>query len=167
MKIIDNFLDKKNLLILKSLIESPKFTWFWQEYMTEGRGYYFAHFLYSGNKISSNYFEAFAPLLDKMNMAAILQLRVNMVLKEPRPYECDWHVDYEFPHAKTAIFYFTTCNAYTLIDDVKQHKVDSVENRLVVFDCLTKHKVVTQTDTKRRLILNMNYFSNEPNNKKR
>jgi len=37
-------------------------------------------------------------------------------------------------------------------------KVNSVENRLIIFDSNEKHRAVTTTDTSRRVVINFNYF---------
>ena len=79
-----------------------------------------------------------------------------------------WHSDQErsyYSFAKpgelhanltTAIFYMNTNNGYTLLET--EEKIESVENRLVVFPCDMLHTGVSQTDTKIRVTLNLNFF---------
>jgi hypothetical protein len=49
-------------------------------------------------------------------------------------------------------------NGATILDDTKKIKIDSIENRMVVFDSQIKHCALIQSDSKRRIILNINYF---------
>ena len=56
----------------------------------------------------------------------------------------------------TVVFYLNTNNGYTLFEDGT--KVDSVANRMVVFDGTTKHTGSTHTDGDRfRFVLNINF----------
>jgi hypothetical protein len=36
--------------------------------------------------------------------------------------------------------------------------IDSVENRILIFDTAISHKMISATDAKRRIIINLNYF---------
>jgi hypothetical protein len=73
-------------------------------------------------------------------------------------YESSWHTDLDDGNSKTAIMYMTTCNAKTLLDVEKEIiNVDSVENRILIFDTDIRHKMISATDTKRRIIINLNY----------
>jgi Rps23 Pro-64 3,4-dihydroxylase Tpa1-like proline 4-hydroxylase len=64
--------------------------------------------------------------------------------------------DTEFNNT-TAIFYLNNNNGYTIFEDGS--KVDSVENRLVVFNSNVMHSGVSQTDSKVRCVINLNYIS--------
>jgi hypothetical protein len=80
------------------------------------------------------------------------------ISKEDR-YESSWHVDYPDGDSKTAILYMTTCNAKTMIEVEKEIiGIDSVENRILIFDTAISHKMISATDAKRRIIINLNYF---------
>ena len=54
-------------------------------------------------------------------------------------------------------YYVNTNNGYTEFES-NGMKVDSVENRLIIFDSNEKHRAVTTTDTPRRSVINFNYF---------
>jgi hypothetical protein len=66
-----------------------------------------------------------------------------------------FHTDYEYK-CKTAILYMNTCNGYTQFENGE--KVLSEENKIIVFDSNLKHAAVNQTDTKQRIVININYF---------
>ena len=65
------------------------------------------------------------------------------------------HIDYPFPH-KGAILSLNTCNGYTKLEDGT--KVDSVANRILLFDASTPHCSTTTSDTTARFNININYF---------
>ena len=65
------------------------------------------------------------------------------------------HVDYPFPH-KGAIFYLNTNNGLTILED--KVEVESIENRLLLFDSSKQHKSTTCTDDKCRINVNFNFF---------
>ena len=98
-------------------------------------------------------------LLYKLKISSLLQVRANMTISKKDSYESSWHVDYPDGDSKTAILYLTTCNAKTMIDVKKEIiEIDSVENRILIFDTAISHKMISATDAKRRIIINLNYF---------
>ena len=56
---------------------------------------------------------------------------------------------------KTAIFYINTNDGWTEFEN--GDKVESVENRIVIFDSQTKHTGTTCTNAKVRVLINLNY----------
>ena len=62
------------------------------------------------------------------------------------------------PDVVTSVFNFHTCNGYTKIlsPDKPETIVPSIANSIVIFDNPFPHSGVTQTDTDRRIVLNMN-----------
>ena len=46
----------------------------------------------------------------------------------------------------------------TEVKEVEAKKVESKENRIVIFDSQMKHKGTNTTDKKKRVLLNINYF---------
>jgi hypothetical protein len=79
--------------------------------------------------------------------------------KQYQPYDCEWHVDRPF-QCKTAILYLNNCNGYTLLKTNPITKIESIENRMLLFDSKIQHKAISQTDSKRRIVINFNYFDN-------
>ena len=64
-----------------------------------------------------------------------------------------FHVDYKFDH-KVCIFYINSNNGYTLFKSGE--KVESIANRILIFDGLKEHSTVVQSDTSARYIININ-----------
>ena len=65
------------------------------------------------------------------------------------------HTDYNYPH-KASILYINTCDGYTKFEDGT--KIDSVANRMLIFDGSKLHTSSTTTDQPVRMNINFNYF---------
>ena len=70
-------------------------------------------------------------------------------------------MDTEITQCKTCVFYLNTNDGYTMFKDGT--KVESVENRLVLFDSQTQHCGTSCTDKRKRVVLNINYVPVEMN----
>ena len=160
-KIIDNFLDKSYLENLKRVIFSPETPWFFRESLTlTGKSKdepFYNHCLYNEHESKSSLFKHMGEILNKLNIVAINEIRINSMNSRKEQYECDWHVDRYFK-CKTAILYLNTCNGYSILKTSPETKINTIENRMVIFNSEIEHKGVSATDTKRRLLINFNYF---------
>ena len=119
--------------------------------------YQFVHGLHGGAMPQSRLFEYMLPVLDKLNVAAIIKIKANLTTKTPSIVKHGYHVDQNFPHSKTAILYLNTCDGYTSFEN--EGIVESVENRVVIFDSNKKHTGTSLTNDSRRIVININYFS--------
>ena len=117
------------------------------------------------NLIKSSYkkspqYSIIFPIIEKcinlLNVKALISIRCNLTLNYEKQYKCSWHKDQEYD-CKTAILYLNTCNGYTEFKD-KSKKIKSEENKIVIFDTKNTHRLVNQTDSKRRIVINFNYF---------
>ena len=88
----------------------------------DDRGF-FGHFVFLNNRITSASYELLLPLLEKLNVGPLINIRTNFVLKSDKPYECVFHNDCVYEEAKTAIFYLTTNNGYTEFDNKEKTKI--------------------------------------------
>jgi len=157
-EIIDNFLQKDVLINFKNLLMSDTISWYWKENMTENDSFFFNHCFYNYNSPKSALFEEFiTPMLIKLKCNAPVEVRANLMLKKNICYNSNFHVDRSF-NCKTAIFYVNTNNGYTILDKDKKIKIESIENRMLVFDSKILHAGFSQTDTERRIVINFNYF---------
>ena len=163
-KIIDNFLDKKVLYQIKEVLESQRFHWFFCDEVStkEKKGkdnYYFFHDFYvrvdGVPQPISNYFKLVLPILNKIEVKALVRVKANLYTYVGTQIEHGFHTDKTYSH-KGAIFSINSNNGYTLLEDGT--KLESVENRILLFDPSTKHTSATCTDTVRRINININYF---------
>jgi hypothetical protein len=156
--VIDNFLEKETFNNLKNLLFSDKINWYFLPNMTKNDNYFFAHCFYNHHTFQSIFFADFiVPILKKLNVNAISEIRSNLYLKQKNHYQSNFHVDRQF-ECKTAILYMNTCNGYTLLHEDKKIKIESEENKMLIFNSQIKHCGVSQTDVDRRIVINFNYF---------
>ena len=161
-EVIDNFLDKEYFDTIKNTLTSLDMNWFYRDNMTsddEHGACYFTHNFFLNNRVYSPFFNLLEPFLAKLNISSLIELRSNMTISKKDQYESSWHVDNTYENSKTVILYLTTCNAKTLITVEKEIiEIDSVENRVLIFDTDISHKMKSATDAKRRIIINLNYI---------
>tara|TARA_B110000977_G_scaffold122420_1_gene157293 strand:- start:16 stop:636 length:621 start_codon:yes stop_codon:yes gene_type:complete len=96
------------------------------------------------------------PLLEIIRPQAIIKIKANLLTQTPENSVHGLHTDVIVPGALTAIFYLNTNNGYTLFDD--GDKVESIENRLVIFPANIPHSGASCTDEQRRVVINLNYI---------
>ena len=154
VKIIKNFLDQQDFINLKEFCLG-NCNWFYRRHMTWNDAPFFNHCFYNLHRVQSDHYDLVLPLIKKLDVKAVIQIRANIVLAKEKPYKSDLHTDVNDLNSTTAIYYLTTCNGYTLIGD---KKIKSIENQIVIFDSNIKHQMVSQTDTPERVVINLNYF---------
>ena len=98
----------------------------------------------------------------KINCKSLIESRANLNLKnKKRNKKLKFHTDKPYANSYTAILYMNTNDGGTFLLDKnknKQIKVNSLENRLLIMDGDIFHAADVQTDTKRRIIININYY---------
>jgi len=166
MQVIDNFLDYNSFLNIQETFFSHDCKWEWSEVVEKDElmagvsdldNCQFVHGLYRGAMPQSRLFECIVPVLDKLNVAAIIKIKANLNQRTSEIIEHGYHTDQRYPHSKTAIFYLNTCDGYTSFEN--EGIVESVENRIVIFDSNKKHTGTSLTNDPRRIVININYFS--------
>ena len=176
-KIYDNFLDEQDFLNLKSIMLSGNFPWHYNErtsgdYMenqtfyrddkssAKSSDYQFTHIFYSNYQVNSPFFYLVSPLIQKINPSSIMRIKANLTNKTDRSMVYGFHVDQpDAPsNLKSAVYYVNTTNGPTLFEDGTE--IESVENRLVIFDTNLVHSAVSQTDEKARIVINFNFYEN-------
>lgn len=172
MNVIDNFLSPSDFDVLKNLIVcSSKFPWFYSkvlnpEYMVDGGkvdceevyNYQFSHMIYNNNLQQSEYYEIVYPFIDQLRIDSLVKCKINFNPRCEKIIEHGMHYDYPFK-CLTAVYYFNTNNGYTKFETGEI--VNSVENRIVVFDSKTLHTGSTCTDKQGRYVMNINFFAEE------
>tara|TARA_R100001594_G_scaffold10972_1_gene25424 strand:+ start:2791 stop:3576 length:786 start_codon:yes stop_codon:yes gene_type:complete len=185
IKIIDNYLDKNVFKKLQDALLSDMFPWFFNnsklDYTKLGERFYdinkpiqgggdvyhqhqFTHNFFGSNALSrnwSNFTHHIEPLLNKINPRVWIRIKANMSTINSKPIIGGWHYDMvtkdiAWSDTMTALFYINTNNGYTQFED--GNKITSVENRLVIAPNNLMHTSVSQTDTKHRVVLNINYL---------
>ena len=155
-ELIDNFLEPKDLKKIQDLFLGRKIAWNCSDVIVlHGDGaFQFIHVLYSNYAPASPFFNELAPIWQKIDPCSIVRSKANLTMKTVEHDKSAYHSDVD--NCITAIYYVNTNNGYTEFQNGM--KVDSIENRIVIFDSNEKHRAVTTTDTARRVVINFNYF---------
>ena len=157
-KVIDNYLDVDQHLILKTIMESNEFPWFYYDSkVSTDKGLFkfqFNHIFYIDNNINSNFFNHLKPILDKLKPLSLVRIKANLNPPTENIFESVYHQDQNFK-CKAAIYYVNDNNGYTLIG---KEKILSKENRIVLFDSDVKHLGTNSTNCNNRMVINFNYF---------
>ena len=157
-KIIDNYLSTKDHLILQEVCESNNFPWYFQKRSVNLKDknkfdFHFGHNFYLNDNVSSDSIKLLNPIIEKLKVNSLIRVKANLTMKSDKPLNTTPHIDQTFD-CKVALYYLNTTNGPTTIGD---KKVDSVENRIVLFNSSVKHFFSTCTDHSNRITINFNY----------
>ena len=170
VKIHDNFLTDQYVKHLQSIFFNQSFPWCYSPFV----GYNFQdtkiskeerdNHLYLIHKIYDNLrpiedsfqtFDQFLPILEALEVRSLVRIRALLYVNQTEQIKHESHQDAPYP-MKAALVYLNDNNGYTGFEDGT--KVDSVCNRLALFDGSIPHHSTTCTDAKERLVININYF---------
>ena len=160
VEVIDNFLPEKLAQSMYDKMIGQDFSWFITlnvaKENVESNDYYFTHLFYDKhNGINSPWYEKFIlPIKEKLNVKEFYRVKGNMYTNQNKFIEHLPHIDYDFEH-KGALFCLNTCNGFT---NFGTKKVDSVFNRMILFNPTILHNSTTTTDKVARLNVNFNYW---------
>jgi hypothetical protein len=159
-EILDNFLPKEEFENIKNFMLNPHFSWNLtpvvsneKENLPISASYYFTHEFWSGFHTEPEA-QAFAPILNQIECRAMIRIKGNLYPSTETIVHHMDHIDFEFPH-RGAIFYLNTNNGLTVVNN---QEVESIENRLLLFDPTIPHHSTTCTDDKCRVNVNFNFF---------
>ena len=161
MQVIDNFLNAEQYAALEPMVMSDHLDWYWNEgicYDDDGL-FQMTHTVFDSSKdLKSPLFFHCKSLLNKLGGSA-RRIKANLTTKCHSHVHTGFHTDFtedEFI-GKTAVYYVNTNNGYT--EFKSGVRVNSIANRMVIFDSKYEHAGVTSTDTNRRVVLNINFNS--------
>tara|TARA_E500000331_G_scaffold106201_1_gene102910 strand:- start:21189 stop:21680 length:492 start_codon:yes stop_codon:yes gene_type:complete len=163
MQVTEDFLQEEYYDHLNEIITSTQFPWMFQKRVAnieedpeeDLNHYYFVHSLFFQNKIESPLYDDFLYLFQSLNVQFLHRARVLMFVNQGEQYIHDRHVDHT-TNCKTALIYMNTNDGFT--DFETGERVESVKNRLLLFDGSIPHSSSTPTNTKERLLLSVTYI---------
>lgn len=169
-EVIDNFLPQEISDNIKDYMigRGAKFPWYYNVSVTmpEDTEYslhhhQFTHNFYKDLKPWSSELFLVEPLLDIIRPRALDRIKANLNPITSETIEYPWHVDYDGknPYARTAIYYVNTNNGVTKFEDGTE--IESVQNRMLIFNQNIRHTGTTCTDTKVRCLINFNYITHD------
>ena len=169
MKIYDDFLGDEDFYFLQSNFLGNNFPWYNTHVLhpinekedldcDEIDNIQLHNWLYLDNVPRSRDFDLVRSILihPTLKVSSVLRVKANMNMRTPEIIKHGFHTD-GYGNFRVAIYYVNTNDGYTEFEDGT--KVESVENRLVVFPSMLKHTGTTCTDTKVRCVINFNYYS--------
>ena len=157
MKIIDNFLPEEEFKSIQSFMMGGEFKWFY----VEGRAtkddslYHMSHMFFQPEVGSnSEHLNIWNTFMNKVEAKKCERIKANLTFKTPTIELTEYHSDYD--DMKTAIFYINTNNGYTEFKNGV--RVNSVANRVCIFNSNLNHRGVTHTEgDQQRIVVNFNY----------
>lgn len=165
-EVYDNFLDQEVFSNVQNIMLSADIPWFMNQHIVkpdykdidQNYNYQFTHTFYRNHTHCSDFFsDCIDPLFFKINPSSILRVKANLIPRTHETITHQMHVDIGHFKGKTAIFYINTNDGKTIFEDGTE--IDSVENRLVVFDSNILHTGTTCTNTRARCLINLNYYT--------
>lgn len=163
MKIIDNFLYKKDHEDIYHALMGERFPWFFSNRVVDPHemngevldNFQFYHSMFDKYRQKSEFYELAKPLIYTINPKALIRIKANLIPRHNKIITHGYHNDTDFDNV-TAIYYVNTNNGYTKFENGE--KIESVANRIVFFDSSMKHSGTTCTDQQTRVVINLNFF---------
>jgi hypothetical protein len=158
--IIDNFLNKEEFNVFKNIILGEDFPWFYNDKkvkigIEDKKNFQFTHLFFSENNITSSFYPIVYPILKKLNANALSKIKANLTIASDKAFIFGLHTDTNV-NCKTAIYYLNNNNGKTVFEN--KEEVNSVENRIVIFNSNIKHSAISHTNENRRVVLNINFI---------
>ena len=171
--VYDNFLTHNEYDSLYNVFGSSMLDWYYNDtinFSIDGDdsdyNFQFTHQIYkfktSGPPelpgFNFSYKELIYPILTKLNAKFLLRMKFNLNVRTNEIDIGGFHQDIpriSTPY-KVAVFYLNTNNGYTLFKCGS--KIESVANRIVIFDGNLEHSGTSCTNQKRRIVLNIDYI---------
>ena len=162
-EVIDNFLDKEYFDSLVTFFFDDQMPWriitdFVEKTEVQNKLFLMCHHIYSDHMPTSPAFDKIFPLLQKLEANHLLRIKANLYPSSETLQEHIMHVDFDYSHC-TALFSLNTCDGYTKLKDGT--KINSVANRVLLFDASEEHCSTTTTDNFARVNININYLTKQ------
>lgn len=166
VKIYDNYLSDSEFQLIKTQLFNPNFPWYLGEIVdsdpdnddvTDIYNFQMFHLFYENYSPTSVYSELLNPIITKLNPWALLRLKANLTFKTSKIFEQGYHTD--FPDTEpctTGVYYLNNTDGYTRFSSGEI--IESIENRLVLFDSRLSHTGTTCTNANARGVLNINFI---------
>ena len=160
IEVIDNFLEEDVFKEIEKILMGDKFPWFFNDFKNDDddiNNFQFTHTVVRGNgNIESKFIQYMKPFFDKLNIKKIFRIKINLTTRTEKLFNHLYHTDVSF-QCTTAIFYINSNNGKTKFK--KGEEVNSVANRMVIFNSNLEHAATSHSDEKTRVVINFNYES--------
>lgn len=151
-QVIDNFLSETELNQLKEKFNNEP-TWILDNF--DDVDIFLEKKIYENNSPVLDFYNDLVPLLQKIQVLGLIEIGSNLYLREKYIKTIKKEKKYKFNHG-TAIYYLNSNDGYTLLDDGT--KVQSVENRILIFESEKDYYETNCTDSRCRINITFNYL---------
>ena len=164
MQVIDNFLDEEYFQYLyEKITDQRNFGWQFQTQVATHdqreelslHHYYFVHSLYYDYEVESEHYQDFHPLFRQLKVQFLHRARVLLYVNQGKQWIHDRHIDTPVT-SNTALIYMNTNDGFTEFETGE--RVDSIKNRLLLFDGSVPHSSSTPTDCRERMLISVTYL---------
>lgn len=158
-QVIDNFIEENKFKEIQEHFLGPNIPWYFHDgvVLPGDGGYQFIHLMYTEYSPKSAYFNLIEPVFRDLGAASIVRCKANLQPRGSQIIENNFHTD--FQNCVTAILYVNSNDGYTLFKN--GDRIESVANRLVVFDSNLEHTGTNCTDEPCRVVINFNYHPHD------
>ena len=178
-KVYDNYLPESDFKSVSDFLMGSAIDWHYNySILQPGQvedydyNYQMIHNFYDGERMASEYLFYLDPIAyalgfkepvkndyplfigNAYRVKANLNHRMDKIMRHG--FHVDPGEDANINEIKTAIFYVNSNDGYTEFEDGSI--VESVANRIVIFDSHLKHTGTSCTNEKRRVVINFNYY---------
>jgi hypothetical protein len=169
VNVINDFLPEETFDYLCSqTINNRDFPWYLDTKLETSSvdpiyNFQYVHKFYDRDQPTSSFYDVIEEVFSqRLNVKAWIRCKLNLTL--PTESHIEWGAHTDVPsdwESKTAIFFMSQTNGYTRIIDPNDDGTGIIRgnrNRILIFDGKYKHTGASNTDWKRRFVLNFNYF---------
>lgn len=162
MKQTLNLLSKDQSDRIENILTSDSFPWYFMNFVNSSKDnqnlntFNFVHlFYYRDDGIRSPHFEnIIMPLLGHIKYNNLIRIKANLFTNRGKKIEFGFHTDVPNEKHKVALYSVNTNNGET---GFKNKTFKSIRNSLLLFDGSLEHQSISQTDTKYRININIDY----------
>jgi hypothetical protein len=165
LEIIDNFLPQEEFFQIQKTMLYGEFPWYVNHGVSPTTScdpkynYQLYHMFYQLPFTIDKELTLLDPIMYKINPQILLKIKANLNPCTDQIQTHGYHIDMQDSISdlnKTAVFYLNTNNGYTIFEDGTQ--IESIANRLAIFDGNIQHSGTTCTDQSYRAVINFNYI---------
>ena len=158
--IIDNYLSKNEFLKIKNeIVDNEYFPWYFNNCKSgkdknKPLDYQLVHGFFKDNVTNSFYFNKLDCLIKRLKIKKLIRVKANLNPISHKLIKFEKHQDTYEKGFTSAIFYLNTNNGYTKIEN---KKIQSIENRIVIFPSDVYHFGTNATNLSNRIVINFVY----------
>lgn len=166
-QIIDNVLSKKSFLKIQNYFLN-QLTWKYSDFITGSDYeknnldcYMFNNIFYINEPFfMSKDISILLPIIDELDMYKFYRCKSNFYSRTNEIVQHSYHKDRNDEHL-VALYYVNSNNGFTVLKDVA--KIESIENRLLIFDGKLEHASTSSSDNV-RINVAFNFVQTQRNN---